>query len=104
MNTMEMQKHDLLNADGANDFRPLALRSIFWRPDFVTESPWSEHIPFAFWLVEAHQPRVVVELGCDSGTSYFAFCQAVDRLGMDSRCFAFGEWSGTAVSVRAIGW
>src|SRR5579871_6951522 len=42
-----------------------------------TESAWNQHIPFAFWLVQAHAPSIFVELGTFRGTSYFSFCQAV---------------------------
>lgn len=77
-----------------NPMQPIALRSMFWRPAWLEASAWQEHIPFAFWLIEAHRPRVVVELGTHHGTSYFALCQAVDRLGLDTRCFAIDTWKG----------
>lgn len=80
--------------DRPNPVQPIALRSMFWRPAWLEASAWQEHIPFAFWLIEAHRPRVVVELGTDHGTSYFALCQAVDRLGLDTRCFAVDTWNG----------
>ena len=51
------------------DLRPLAHRSMFWRPTYLAPSAWTEHVPFAFWLVEAHRPRVFVELGTHFGTS-----------------------------------
>ena len=72
----------------------LAQRSMFWRPVYLAQSAWLEHIPFAFWLTEAHRPRVFVELGIHYGVSYFAFCQAVDRLGLDTRCFGIDTFKG----------
>lgn len=75
-----------------NAFQPLALRAMFWRPNFSAEAQWLEHVPFAFWLMEAARPRVVVELGAGPAVSYFAFCQAVERLELETRCFAVHPW------------
>jgi len=69
-----------------NALQPLALRSMFWRPNHATDSPWLEHVPFVFWLVEAHRPRLVVELGSGPPVLYFAFCQAIERLELDGAC------------------
>jgi len=77
---------------GINPITPLALRSMFWRPNYLEQSAWLEHIPFAFWLAEAHHPRVLVELGAHSGVAYFAFCQGISRLGLNTRCFAVDTW------------
>jgi hypothetical protein len=66
----------------------------FWMPERLVESAWIEHAPFAFVLVELTEPRLVVELGTHSGYSYMAFCQAIDRLGLSTRCFAVDTWRG----------
>jgi GT2 family glycosyltransferase len=66
----------------------------FWIPEYICASPWIEHAPFAFWLVDALRPRRFVELGTDHGYSYFSFCQAVQRLGCDTSAYAIDTWSG----------
>jgi Methyltransferase domain len=66
----------------------------FWRPDRIKLSAWIEHVPFAFWLVEALRPSSIVELGTYSGTSYAAFCQAVRTLGLETRSYAIDTWKG----------
>ncbi len=69
-------------------------RQLFWNPSYLAQSTWLEHIPFAFWLVDALQPRKIVELGTHYGSSYFSFCQAVAKLELDTQCFAIDTWSG----------
>jgi hypothetical protein len=78
------------------DELPFVSRASYWLPDLVLESAWLEHAPFAFWLTAALRPRSVVELGVHRGFSYFAFCQAVRRLRLDTRCFAIDHWVGDA--------
>jgi hypothetical protein len=70
------------------------VRAAFLRPQYLPRSAWLEHIPFAFWLVSQHKPRMIVELGTHYGASYFAFCQAIEALSLDTRCYAVDTWQG----------
>jgi hypothetical protein len=74
----------------------IPLRStIYETPRRLTEvDAWHEHIPFAFLTVELLKPRVLVELGVHRGDSYCAFCQAVETLGLETRCYGVDTWRG----------
>lgn len=68
---------------------------LFWRPTRLdVDSAWYGHLPFAHWIVYATRPRVLVELGTHAGVSYSAFCEAVARARLDTRCFAVDTWAG----------
>src|SRR5215204_1627697 len=69
-------------------------RASFWSPLHVVESAWLQHGPFAFWLIEAIQPKSLVELGTRNGFSYLTLCQAVQRLGLSTACYAIDTWRG----------
>ena len=63
-------------------------------PERLVPSAWLGHIPFAFWLVANHQPKLLVELGTHHGASYLAFCQAVERQSLATTAYAIDTWAG----------
>lgn len=77
-------------------FNPLTYPIIFTRPLRVAASAWWTHIPFAMFIVDALRPALIVELGAHNGVSYCTFCQAVDLLKLNTRCYAVDSWRGDA--------
>jgi hypothetical protein len=57
-------------------------------------SAWTEHAPFAFWIVTTQRPRTIVELGTHTGYSFLCFCQAVKKLGLSTKVYAIDTWDG----------
>jgi len=72
------------------DATPVRAAPLRLRP----ERAWAGHIPFAFWLAATLRPRLFVELGTHTGTSYSAFCQGFRALGLETRAFAVDTWRG----------
>ncbi|MGA4494135.1 hypothetical protein [Vreelandella venusta] len=68
----------------------LAQGSMFWQPEYRQTSPWLEHLPFLFWLVEALKPTSSVGIEVDL-VSHFAVCQAVSRLRLGGNSYVIGE-------------
>lgn len=71
---------------------PTTIRSLFWRPRFVTENPLLLHTPFLFWLTSIVQPRRIAVLGANDGYAHFLFCQAIDKANIHGRVEGFGFW------------
>ena len=68
---------------------------VFEHPErLVDPAAWVGHIPFAFWIINTHRPKLLVELGTHTGNSYCAFAQAIERSGLDTKCFAIDTWCG----------
>ena len=73
----------------------LAAGEFDWTPERLAyPGAWAGHLPFAFWLVGALRPDLVVELGTHSGNSYFSFCQALAALHPAGRAYAVDTWKG----------
>jgi Methyltransferase domain len=81
-----------------SDFGPLIspdIEPLFWTPERLGRlSAWWGHVPFAFWIIANSEPRSFVELGTHYGVSYAAFCEAVLRLRLTTRCYAIDSWVG----------
>jgi GT2 family glycosyltransferase/SAM-dependent methyltransferase len=74
-----------------------ALAGLFRTPQRLGKpSGWWGHVPFGFWVVEAAEPRLLVELGTHHGVSYATFCDAVLHRQLPTRCFAVDSWQGDA--------
>jgi O-antigen biosynthesis protein len=68
---------------------------IFEQPKRIVEPySWIGHIPTAFLLVSELKPKTIVELGVHTGNSFFAFCQAVKKLGLKTMCYGIDTWEG----------
>jgi uncharacterized coiled-coil protein SlyX len=76
------------------DFNPLNYPAVFMKPLRLRISAWTEHIPFAFGLIQILRPGTLVELGAYTGVSYCAFCQAVESLALPTKCSAIDTWRG----------
>lgn len=64
------------------------------QPARVVNSAWLEHGPFAFWIVEALRPRLIVELGTHNGYSFGCFCEQMQRSNIPGRAIAVDTWRG----------
>lgn len=67
----------------------------FWPALYPEGSCFCGHIPTLFWLVETARPATVLGLGLRTGDGYFALCQAIAGLGIQSFAWGFGAWDGS---------
>lgn len=68
---------------------------IFEKPERIVEPySWIGHIPTAFLLVSELKPKTIVELGVHTGNSFFAFCQAIKKLKLKTKCYGVDTWQG----------
>jgi predicted O-methyltransferase YrrM len=76
------------------DLTPFTGAESYWVPTRVVVSAWLEHAPFASWLMSVVRPSTFVELGTHNGFSFFTFCEAAVRLGLETRSWALDTWEG----------
>lgn len=65
-----------------------------FEPKRMVFSTWMDHLPFAYDIVEAIRPKIVVELGVYNGLSFFAFCQSMIENDIDGVAYAIDCWEG----------
>ena len=70
------------------------LPSRHFEPRLYGVGAWTSHLHFAYDLVAALRPRLLVELGVDRGESYFAVCQSAQENKTGTRCFGIDTWRG----------
>ena len=75
------------------------IKNYLFYPERLTDiESWHGLIPFAFYLMESHHPKIFVELGTHKGDSYCAFCQAVEEFKLSCTCYAVDNWQGDSHS------
>jgi len=87
---------DAQSQEDASDLKFLneLIKPSYWEISDLTPSAWAGHIPFLFVLTTLERPRCYVELGSHFGASFFAFCQAAVRNGLDCNPVAIDSWTG----------
>jgi glycosyltransferase involved in cell wall biosynthesis len=67
---------------------------LFNTPSSIVKSSWTEHVPFAFFLIDFLRPEIFAELGVHNGNSFHAFCQTVKTLNLNTKCYGIDTWKG----------
>ena len=77
---------------------PNILEALAYRGSHINSqldgTAWVGHSQFAYWIVSALQPKVIVELGTHGGCSYFSFCDSVLHNHINAKAFAVDTWEG----------
>lgn len=73
-------------------YLPPSVRS--FDQNFKIISPWIDHVPFGYDIVEAIKPKLIVELGTHHGLSFYTFCQSLIDNHLDSIAYAVDTWEG----------
>lgn len=73
----------------------------FGNPRLIVDSAWLQHGPFAFWLVEQLRPQVVVGLTGGDAFFHFCVCQAVQSIGLGTRCWLSAAEGGGDLPERS---
>lgn len=83
LDKLVQRPHDRDKALPEQTLPPISSKVMFWRPRYLAQSQWLQHVPFYFWLTEVLEPKLVVEPCVNSAVGYFAICQAIDKLNLD---------------------
>ena len=65
-----------------------------FEPKRMVFSTWVDHLPFAYDLVAAIRPELIVELGVYNGLSFFTFCQSMVEHDIDGVAYGVDCWEG----------
>lgn len=65
-----------------------------FEPKRMVFSTWVDHLPFAYDLVAAIRPELIVELGVYNGLSFFTFCQSMVEHNIDGVAYGIDCWEG----------
>lgn len=86
-----------ISQTSSNNLPPLMEQSAeligqaFWPVRHMISSPTLGQVPFLLWLVEALEPRLIVQAGLGDGAGYLALCQAAERLNKGTVCRALAS-------------
>lgn len=86
-NDMQTRSRSEIAQGSFDSFAPLASQSLFWRAHYLAPSPMLEALPLLFWLSENIRPRIGVTIGLEDPVAWFAMCQSIQKLGLDTMCF-----------------